>query len=244
MKDTKAGFLTRQDPSLPSVGGGIGAGVARKKQKDPLAGVYLPVPQSARAMKVTYSHLELPPVDLAEQENNIKCRHCQSLSVDTELLKHFQYTVCRECKQARPEMYSMLTKTEVRQDYLLTDEELRDETKIPCMSKPNPLKSTYAHMKLYLRDQVEQFAFAKWGSAEGLDAEFERRQLLKSEQSDKKRQKKISELRKRTRTSVWSANTAMDKLQAAQHKHDFIDSGDGDGKKTCECGMVVEEEEF
>lgn len=252
IKDTKAGFLSRPDPSVAPVNG-IGAGVtSRRSQRaldsknstqNPLAGVYLQVPQAAKV--VTYSHTDLPPVDIADAENNMKCRHCDSLSLDTELLKHFSYCVCRECKLARPEMYSLLTKTEVRQDYLLTDEELRDEIIIPCMSRPNPLKSTYAHMKLYLRDQVEQFAFTKWGSAEKLDEEFDRRKQLKTDQNDKKRRKKIADLRKRTRTSLWSADSAMDKLQAAQHVHDFQETEDGsDGEKTCACGMTVVEEEF
>lgn len=52
-------------------------------------------------------------------------------------------------------------------DYLLTDEELRDEQRMPHWERPNPRKSTYARMKLYLREQVESFAFAKWNGAEG-----------------------------------------------------------------------------
>ena len=43
-----------------------------------------------------------------------------------------------------------------------------------------------ARIFLYLRGEVEKVAFEKWGSAEGLDLEFERREHLKEQIKEKK----------------------------------------------------------
>ena len=41
-------------------------------------------------------------------------------------------------------------------------------------------------MMLYVRYQVEEFAWKKWGGPEGLDKEWERREKQKKEKKDKK----------------------------------------------------------
>jgi DNA-repair protein complementing XP-A cells len=41
-------------------------------------------------------------------------------------------------------------------------------------------------MMLYVRYQVEEFAWKKWGGPEGLDKEWERREKMKKEKKDKK----------------------------------------------------------
>lgn len=143
-----------------------------------------------------------------------------------------------------------------QQDYLLTDPELRDSELLPHLLKANPHKSTYSNMMLFLRCQVEQYAFsdAKWGSEEGLDAEFQRRQDEKSRKRGKKFMDGLKDLRKRTRDSVWQ------KRKDAEHQHEFVpveedeDGGrdDGDGgeeggvqKQVCQgCGLTVEVETF
>jgi DNA-repair protein complementing XP-A cells len=100
------------------------------------------------------------------------CRDCQSADLDADLYRYYRVSVCRACRDAQPERYTLLTKTEVKEDYLLTDEELRDAARVPFWERPNPHKRTYAHMKLFLREQVEQFAFEKWGGAEGYSSNF------------------------------------------------------------------------
>ena len=70
--------------------------------------------------------------------------------------------------------------------------ELRDSEKLPNWIKANPHKSTYSNMLLYLRKQVEAFAWSKWGSPEALDAEFVRRDAAKQVQKDKKFKKKLA----------------------------------------------------
>lgn len=45
---------------------------------------------------------------------------------------------------------------------------------------------------LYLREQVEEFAWNKWGSAEKLDEEFERRDNEKKQKKEKKHKEKMA----------------------------------------------------
>lgn len=70
--------------------------------------------------------------------------------------------------------------------------ELRDVEILPHLSKPNPHKATWNNMMLYLREQVEEFAFKKWGGEEGLDEEYERRVSLKKKKKDKKFKSKLA----------------------------------------------------
>lgn len=70
--------------------------------------------------------------------------------------------------------------------------ELRDVEILPHLSKPNPHKATWNNMMLYLREQVEEFAFKKWGGEEGLDEEYEKRVSLKKKKKDKKFKSKLA----------------------------------------------------
>lgn len=118
-------------------------------------------------------------------------------------------------------------------------------------------------MQLYLRYQVEEYAFSerKWGSPKALDAEFERREVEKKRRKQKKFDTKLAELKKRTRVEAYkrSRNTGAGGREAnfgdniarfgEKHVHDWgrtvEDPETGLGKKKCvECGMEVEELEF
>jgi DNA-repair protein complementing XP-A cells len=126
------------------------------------------------------------PAPSLNPEENPKCCECGSMELDFLYHKTFGTRVCYKCKEKFPEKYSLLTKTECKEDYLLTDPELRDEEILPHLLKPNPHKSTFANMMLYVRYQVEEFAWKKWGGPEGLDEEWERREKIKKEKKDKK----------------------------------------------------------
>lgn len=94
--------------------------------------------------------------------------------------------VCNKCKKGKPERYSLLTKTECKEDYFLTEPELKDVDLLPHLLKPNPHASTYSNMMLFLRFQVEEVAWKKWGGEEGLDAEFARREEMKKRKREAK----------------------------------------------------------
>ncbi|KAG9314579.1 XPA protein C-terminus-domain-containing protein [Chiua virens] len=134
---------------------------------------------------------------------NPRCKECNTLNIDYTFKKIFGYLVCNKCKDQCPEKYSLLTKTECKEDYLLTDAELRDRELLPHLLKANPHKSTFANMMLFLRCQVEEFAWKKWGSPEALDVEWQRRTEEKKKKKNKKFEDGLKELRKRTREGVW-----------------------------------------
>jgi DNA-repair protein complementing XP-A cells len=52
-----------------------------------------------------------------------KCRECGILEIDWKWDEVFGISVCNACKDKFPDKYSLLTKTEAREDYLLTDRE-------------------------------------------------------------------------------------------------------------------------
>ncbi|KAF8527892.1 XPA protein C-terminus-domain-containing protein [Hysterangium stoloniferum] len=183
-----------------------------------------------------------PPLFL-DNSLNPKCNECQSLDLDHQYKKVFGCLVCNKCKQEKPEKYSLLTKTECKQDYLLTDPELRDEELLPHMLKANPHHSTFSNMMLYLRMQVEEFAWKKWGSPEALDAEYEKREKEKKRKRGKKFEEGLKELRRRTKETVWQ------RRRDAEHQHTYGVAGIGDdgiiGRQICtECGFEIEVEEF
>ena len=120
--------------------------------------------------------------------------------------------------------------------------ELRDEELMPHLLKANPHASTFHNMMLFLRYQVEEFAWKKWGSPEKLDEEFERRVAEKKRKKAKKFEQQLADLRRRTRVNPWW------KRQDEEHKHVFgvAEVGDdGVQREVChECGFTVEVEEF
>ncbi|CAG8690499.1 3890_t:CDS:1, partial [Ambispora leptoticha] len=179
-----------------------------------------------------------------DMEKNPKCNEChESIDLDFNFSKIFGVQVCFTCKNNLPEKYSLLTKTEVKEDYLLTDAELRDAELLPHWLKPNPHKSTWNSMMLFLRMQVEEFAFKKWGGEDGLDQEYQRRQSEKQKQKEKKFRSKIASLRKRTRTDE------AEKSRQRSHTHEFgpavLNPETGVSVQTCDsCGMKIEVVEF
>ena len=111
-------------------------------------------------------------------------------------------------------------------------------------------------MQLYLRFQVEEYAFSekKWGSAEALDAEFARRETEKRSRKEKKFKAKLADLKKRTRTEAYRRNKhAGDedahfgvRIAGDRHVHEWgrpvMDQETGLEVKRCtECGMECEE---
>lgn len=137
--------------------------------------------------------------------------------------------------------------------------ELKDNELLPHLERPNPHKSTWNNMMLYLRFQVEEYAFSskKWGSPEALDAEFAKRDTEKKKRKEDKFKSKLHELKKRTRVEAYRRNRkgdggtqfGDDLGTGGKHTHQWgravVDGDTGVGVKTCvECGMEVEELEF
>ena len=135
--------------------------------------------------------------------------------------------------------------------------ELKDPELLPHLSKPNPHKSHWHDMMLFLRYQVEDYAFTtKWGSAAALDAEFEKREAEKKARKEKKFKEKLKELKKKTRTDAYRRGLANggksgggfgDAVGKGKHEHEWGLAVEREGMsvKTCVgCGMELEEIEF
>jgi DNA-repair protein complementing XP-A cells len=115
-------------------------------------------------------------------------------------------------------------------------------------------------MMLFLRFQVEEYALTtKWGSAEALDAEYERRDTQKKARKEAKFKEKLMDLKRKTRTDAFRrqagnmARSGASKFGDAvagggKHVHEWgrtVENEEGMTVKTCvECGMEVEELEF
>ncbi|KAJ1935032.1 DNA repair protein rad14 [Kickxella alabastrina] len=177
------------------------------------------------------------------------CVECGSLDLDVTYLKVFKVMVCKPCVDKISDRYSLLTKTEAKDDYLLTDGELRDRELFPVWEKANPHKSTWNNMLLYLRQHLESFAIKKWGSMEELDKEFERRIDEKRARKEKKYKQSVADLRRRTRVEEFEKTRSKKLNLEMEHEHTFESTGncdeDGSEEQKCTaCGLVVEVLEF
>ncbi|KAI0537747.1 DNA repair protein [Xylaria digitata] len=280
MTDTKGGFLSAEDDPWNKAMSGSSGGAVGSDKKGPEE------EQRPKGMTVQeWERLQLlkrlrrqkagpfePGLStLTDEKARKKCRECGTLEIDFVWDEVFGCAVCNACKEAHPEKYSLLTKTECRDDYLLTDPELRDEELLPHLSRPNPHKSHWHDMMLFLRYQVEEYVFSakKWGSASALDAEFERREAEKKKRKEAKFKEKLLDLKKRTRTDAYlrgkgrfdsngsssgggggakKARFGDTVADGGKHVHEWgrvIENEDGATVKTCTtCGMEVEELEF
>ncbi|KAK7413936.1 DNA repair protein rad14 [Neonectria punicea] len=261
MTDTKGGFLTTEDDPNNFALGGKKPGQPDEPQRPK----HMSVQEWERMQLIkNLKRLKAGPFEpglsvLEDEEKRKKCRDCGGLEIDFVWEEVFHLCVCNKCKEKFPEKYSLLTKTECKDDYLLTDPELRDPELLPHLSKPNPHKSHWHDMMLFLRCQVEEYAIkTKWGSAEALDAEYERRETQKKARKEAKFKEKLTDLKRKTRTDAFrrqagtlgksGASKFGDTIGGGRHVHEWgrtVENAEGMTVKTCvECGMEVEELEF
>lgn len=186
---------------------------------------------------------ELPPMDVHDAD---KCHECKSLNLDKKMQEVFGCQVCKACKEKYPEKYSLLTKTECKEDYFLTEPELADLTLFKRIIKENPHSGTFSRMQLFLRYQIEEYAFKKWGSEEVLDKEWLRREEMKKNRREKRFNNKLKEMRKKLRAEELTRNLRA--VRDKKHTHDWsapVKKGEEDlntyVKRCKDCGMEVEE---
>jgi len=260
MTDTKGGFITSEDDPFNKALHNDGSTEPGEQKPPNMTLKEWERLQLLKKLRASRAGPFEPGISVLA-EDSLRCRECNSLEIDWTWKDIFGCCVCNACKEKFPDKYSLLTKTEAREDYLLTDEELKDAELLPRMERPNPHKSTWNNMMLYLRYQVEEYAFSdkKWGSAEALDAEFEKREGEKKNRKELKFRTKLQELKKRTRVEAYrrsrlaGGNEAKfgDKVMGRhdRHEHEWgrptTDPETGATKKSCiECGMECEELEL
>lgn len=120
MTDTKGGFLTQEDDPhnkalyAPSTEDKPAAMTLQEWERQ----------QLLRSLRKQKTGPFEPGINSTKEETSKECEQCGSLEIDFTWDEVFGCRVCNTCKEKLPERYTLLTKTEAREDYLLTDRKL------------------------------------------------------------------------------------------------------------------------
>lgn len=126
MTDTKGGFLsTEDDPfnkSLSAGGPAPGANPDEPQRPKHMTEAEWERMQLLRKLQKQKAGPFEPGLSaIADKAERKKCRECGNLEIDWVWEEVFGCCVCGGCKEKFPEKYSLLTKTECKEDYLITD---------------------------------------------------------------------------------------------------------------------------
>ena len=103
--------------------------------------------------------------------------------------------------------------------------------------RKNPHNPRYGDMKLFLRLQIEKLALDIWGSEEELEAEIEKREANKIVLKEKRYNKKMKELRKAVRSSLFTKDFSTHSHTYGEESYD--EDKDEYSKVCTECGQVL-----
>lgn len=149
MTDTKGGFLTAEDDPHNF------AFSAKKTKEEETRPQHMTVQEWERMQLIKNLQRNKngpfePGVNAYDEEQNRKkCKECNSLEIDWLWDEVFHVRLCNKCKEKHPEKYSLLTKTECKQDYLLTERESAP-TFVACVfPKTNLDKLSFAIRSCY-----------------------------------------------------------------------------------------------
>lgn len=122
MKDTKGGFLTEEDDPFNKA---LHARDGKKEEKPAnMTQKEWERQQLLQSLRRERAGPFEPAISVLEDKSKQKtCRECGSLEIDWKWEEMLKCCVCNPCKEKYPEKYSLLTKTEAKEDYLLTDRE-------------------------------------------------------------------------------------------------------------------------
>ncbi|XP_025416959.1 DNA repair protein complementing XP-A cells homolog isoform X2 [Sipha flava] len=150
----------------------------------------------------------------SEQPNCLECNQEFGISF---LMTNFDHPVCDRCKEKfGKEKFDLITKTEAKKEYLLKDCDIDLRTPpLKFILGKNPHNSRWGEMKLYLILQVEKRALEVWGSEEEVERQIELRHEKQKASKLKMYKKKLKDLRKSTRSSLYT------KVTKASHEHVF-----------------------
>lgn len=144
------------------------------------------------------------------------CTDCEEEFTDSFLFKNFGVSCCEKCQDE--EKAALITKTAAREEFLLKDCDFeKRQPPLRFISRKNPHKSTWAEMKLFLRCQVEARALEIFGSLDKIEEQKELREDKKELAKAKKYNKKLGELRKAVRSTLYDKTTK-------KHEHEFGES--------------------
>uniref|UniRef100_A0A8B9PQV2 XPA, DNA damage recognition and repair factor n=2 Tax=Apteryx TaxID=8821 RepID=A0A8B9PQV2_APTOW len=142
------------------------------------------------------------------------CEDCGKEFMDSYLMQHFDWATCDNCRDAE-DKHKLITRTEAKEEYLLKDCDLdKREPVLRFILKKNPHNSRWGDMKLYLKLQVIKRSLEVWGSEESLQEAKELRRDNREKMKQKKFDKKVKELRRAVRSSLWKKETSI-------HEHEY-----------------------
>lgn len=120
MKDTKGGFLTEEDDPFNKA---LHARDGKREEKpENMTQREWERQQLLQSLRRERAGPFEPAISVLEDKSRQKaCRECGNLEIDWKWEEMLQCCICNACKEKFPEKYSLLTKTEAKEDYLLTD---------------------------------------------------------------------------------------------------------------------------
>jgi DNA-repair protein complementing XP-A cells len=122
MTDTKGGFLTQEDDPFNKA-----LHVSDEKEAQKPANMTQNEWERHQLLQSLRRNREgpfEPGLSVLDDKSKQKtCRECGSLEIDWKWDEQLRCQICHACKDRYPDKYSLLTKTEAREDYLLTDRE-------------------------------------------------------------------------------------------------------------------------
>lgn len=122
MTDTKGGFLTHEDDPFNKA-----LHVSDEKEAQKPTNMTQKEWERHQLLQSLRRNREgpfEPGLSVLDDKSKQKtCRECGSLEIDWKWEEMLRCCICHACKEKYPEKYSLLTKTEAKEDYLLTDRE-------------------------------------------------------------------------------------------------------------------------
>jgi DNA-repair protein complementing XP-A cells len=233
----------------------------RKQQIDSHAGFFVEDdPTSIDNRPVTYETVEIIHQTKPDQLDvlGMPCNECQLIFLTSYLYKHFNEPICDTCRDKysihdeeddegddeQLRRYSLITRTNAKDKYLLTDYDLdKRQPILKCIEKKNPHNQHWGVMRLYLRSQIQQLSHhIHQGKTEEKILEREEK---KSEMKRKKYEKQVEQLRADVRTSLQTKRIKS----VHEHKYDdnniTYDQQTDTYTKTClQCGYQYQYEEM
>ncbi|XP_051762832.1 DNA repair protein complementing XP-A cells [Ctenopharyngodon idella] len=165
----------------------------------------------------------------------LMCDECLKPFMDSYLSNSFDLSVCDKCRDNEVK-HKLISRTEAKQAFLLKDCDLdKREPSLRFILRKNPHNPRWGDMKLYLKTQVEKRALEVWGSEEALEEAKESREENREVQKQKRFNKKVKELRRAVRSSMFKKDTSI-------HQHDYgpeelLDEEEDLYRKVCQtCG--------
>ncbi|KAF6034577.1 XPA [Bugula neritina] len=153
------------------------------------------------------------PFVIAGDGQDVECVECCRPFTLSFLRSKFKVNVCDDCHDR--ETHRLITRTTAKTRYLLKDSDLdKREPILQFVTKKNPRNNYWGEMKLYLESQCHDRAMEIWGSMENIEEEATKRKILSAKSKAKKYDKKMNELKKEVRSSLY-------KVELSGHTHQY-----------------------